>query len=146
MKWKRQATRLSIRKWIIGLGPIVLVATLLFLGSFFIYWGGWNYVFGSRIGLFFGVPMGLFGGCIVFVGIMVVMNMTKLRERMRVIALGVSSLYVGSFFIYFGLRAYLFPRFPVDIYNAPLGMNFGTIMMIIGILLFLSDFIFKKRK
>jgi len=95
---------------------------------------------------FFGVPMGLFGGCIVFLGIMVVMNMTKLRERKWVIALGVSLLYVGSFFIYFGLRAYLFPRFPVDIYNAPLGINFGAIMIIIGILLFLRDIIFKKRK
>lgn len=88
--------------------------------------------------------MGLFGGCIVFVGIIVVMNLIKVRTRKWVIALGVSSLYVGSFFLYFGLRAYFFPRFPADIYNASLGINFGTVMIIIGIFLFLTDFIFKK--
>jgi len=122
------------------------VATLLLIGSFFIYWGGWNYVFGDRIGLFLGPLIGLFGGCIVFAGIIVVLNMIKVKTRKWVIALGVSSLYVGSFFLYFGLRAYFFPRFPVDKYNAPLGTNFGTIMIIIGILLFLTDLIFKKRK
>lgn len=128
------------------MGSIALVATLLFIGSFFIFWGGWNYVFGDRIGLFFGPLMGLFGGCIVFVGIMVAMNMIKARTRKWAIALGLSSLYVGSFFLYFGLKAYFFPRFRVDTYNAPLGINFGTILIIIGILLFLTESIFKKRK
>jgi len=137
---------LSKREWIIGLGATALVAALLLIGSFFIYWGGWNYVFGDRIGLFLGPLIGLFGGCIVFIGIIVVMNMIKVRTRKWVIALGASSLYVGSFFLYFRLRAYFFPRFKVDIYNAPLGINFGTTAIIIGTLLFLTDFIFKKKR
>ena len=90
--------RLRKLEWIIGLGAIALVTTLLFIGSFFAYWGAWNYVLGSKYGLFFGPLMGLFGGCIIFVGIIVVMQRIKVRERKWVIALGVSSLYTGSFF------------------------------------------------
>ena len=138
--------RLRKLEWIIGLGAIALVTTLLFIGSFFIYWGAWNYVLGSKYGLFFGPLMGLFGGCIIFVGIIVVMQRIKVRERKWVIALGVSSLYTGSFFLYFGLRTYFFPRFPADVYNAYLGIRFGSVMTIIGILLFLMDFVFRKMK
>lgn len=139
--------KLSRQEWIVKLGSILLVIALFFTGSFFIYWGGWNFVFGSRIGLFFGSFMALFGGCAVSVAVIVVMNIIKIRRSKWVIALGTSSLYVGFFFIYFGLRAYLYPRFPGEIYNGvTFGINPGTIIIIIGILLFLTDFIFKKRK
>ena len=137
--------RLRKLEWIIELGAIALVTTLLFVGSFFAYWGAWNYVLGSKYGLFFGPPMGLFGGGFIFAGIIVAMQRIKLGERM-VMALGVSSLYTSSFFIFFGLTAYFFPRFPGEIYNGLDGIKLGSVMAIIGILLFLMDFVFRKMK
>jgi len=135
---------ITLNKVITTLSIILLSVILFCVGSFFTYVGAWNYVLGSRIGLFLGPFIALGGGCIIFLGINAIMRMQGVRNW--IIALGATSLYGSSFFLYFGLRVYFFPRFPGDIYNAQLGLNLGSTTAIMGILLILIGIVFQKRK
>ena len=62
-------------KWIIALGAMVFDAILLFIGSFFLYWGAWNYLFGSvPAGLLFGPLMMIFGGSMIILGVKAILK------------------------------------------------------------------------
>jgi len=65
-----------VRKSIIALGTIALDTILLYIGSFFLYWGTWNYLYGHGTR-----PAGLeylmmvFGGSMIIAGIIVVLKL-----------------------------------------------------------------------
>jgi len=69
------------RKWIVS-GAIALVSPVFFIGCFFLYWGAWNYLFGSRIGLFFGPAMMVFGGSVIIIGIIGVLKLVPFLEEL----------------------------------------------------------------
>lgn len=133
-------------KIIVASGTVVLVGILFCVGSYFAYWGAWNFVLGSKYGLFFGPPMALWwGGGATSVGIIIALHMRKVRRKW-IIALGATSLYVALFFLYFGLYAYFFPRFPGEIYSGLLGIWFGSFLTVMGIVLLLTEFVLRKVK
>jgi len=72
-----------MRKWIIALGTIALDTILLYIGSFFLYWGTWNYIFGSRIGIMFGPLMMVLGVSILVVGIFVIFKLIAFLWRTK---------------------------------------------------------------
>ena len=63
--------------WIFVLGEIVSGTTLLFVGWFFLYWGVWSYLFGSRIGLMLSPLMSGFGVSLIIVGIIIALYVGK---------------------------------------------------------------------
>jgi hypothetical protein len=134
-----------LSKIIVTLGTVVLVGILFCVGSYLVYVGAWNYVLGSKYGLFFGPPIALWGGGATFVGIIIALHMRKVRRKW-IIALGAASLYVALFFLYFGLYAYFFPRFPGEIHSGILGIRFGSFLTVIGVVLLLTEFVLRKMK
>ena len=70
------------RKLIIASGAVALVTPLFFIGCFFLYWGAWNYLFGSRIGLFFGLVMAVFGVFMIIIGIIGVLKLIPFLEEL----------------------------------------------------------------
>lgn len=66
------------RKLITALGMIVLDIILFCIGSFYILWGVWNYLFGTAIGATFGLIMMVIGGFVIIVGIIVVLKLVAL--------------------------------------------------------------------
>lgn len=71
------------RERIIALGTIALVITLLSIGSLFLYWGVWNYFFGSHIGMMPSGMLILLGGILVIAGIIVVLKPVAFLLRRR---------------------------------------------------------------
>ena len=63
--------------WIFVLGEIVSGAALLFVGWFFLYWGVWSYLFGSRIGLMLSPLMLGFGVFLLIGGIIIALYIGK---------------------------------------------------------------------
>ena len=57
--------------------------------------------------------------------------------RKWIIALGTILLPIGSFFLYFGLRAYLFPRTRWLLYGGVAWAGLGSLLAIIGVSLIL---------
>ena len=64
----------KVRKWIFA-ARVALGATLLSIGLFFLIGGVWNYFFGTRIGVMLSPLMLLFGGSMIFLGIIVVLKL-----------------------------------------------------------------------
>jgi len=61
------------------------------------------------------------------------------------VAVGIVVFSIGSFFLYFGLRAYLFPQVRGHIHGGAGVAGFGALVVIIGII-FIIGGIFKKGK
>ncbi len=126
---------------------LALSTALFFIGSVFFYWGAWNYVLGSKYGLFFGNQIAWFGGFLVYLGIVVAKRM--FRERMRIgtaMIVGLILIYLSLFFFYFGLHAILFPRFLGQVYSGVAGIRVGSTYAILGVILILLVFISRKTK
>lgn len=72
------------REWIVVLGTTALVIILFSIGSFFLYWGLWNYLFGYGTR-----PVGLenvlifWGGGMVIIGIVIVLKLVAFLSRQR---------------------------------------------------------------
>jgi hypothetical protein len=65
-----------MQKLITTLAAIALDATLFCIGIFFVYWGTWNYLFGSPIpGMGLGVLMIVLGATLMLLGLLVVIKL-----------------------------------------------------------------------
>ena len=70
------------RKLIIASGAVALATPVFYVGCFFLYWGVWNYLFGSRIGVMLSPLMMVFGGFVVIVGIIGVLKLIPFLEEL----------------------------------------------------------------
>lgn len=138
-----------MKETVIKLGSAVVGGLLFFVGSFGMYWTAYGLVFGSKYALMFAPMMTLFWGGMIFVGILGLKRGYDIGKVTPLNALGATSLYAGGLFLYFGLKAYLFPRFPADVFNSSYGLGAGSFCVIVGIILISLDFIMhaflKKR-
>jgi len=98
-----------LKETIIELGSAVVGGLLFFFGSILMYGTAYGLVFGSKYALFLAPEMTLFSGGMIFVGILGIKRGYDIGQITRLNALGATSLYAGCFFLYFGLKAYLFP-------------------------------------
>jgi len=56
---------------VIGFAGVLLDVVVFYIGFFFLYWGVWNYLFGSPVpGLFFGILMIVSGAALVGLGVL----------------------------------------------------------------------------
>ena len=70
------------RKLIIVSGAVALVTPVFYVGCFFLYWGVWNYLFGSRIGMMLSpLTMG-FGVFVIIIGIIIVLKLFPFLEEL----------------------------------------------------------------
>jgi len=66
--------------------------------------------------------------------------------RKWIIALSAIVLAIGAFFLYFGLRGYLFPQVRGQLYGGAAWAGFGSIVALIGALLLLLGVTSKTKK
>jgi len=59
--------------------------------------------------------------------------------RKWIIALSITLFAIGGFFLYFGLRAYLFPQVRGQLHGGAAWAGFGLIVALVGVLLLLLD-------
>ena len=122
-------------------GSAIAGGILFFFGSLLMYWTAWGLVFGSKYSFMFAPMMTLFSGGMIFVGIFGIKRGFKIGKITQIVALGATSLYASCFFLYFGLKASLFPRFPADVINGSYGIWTGSFFAVVGIILVLLDFV-----
>ncbi len=135
-----------LKETFIALGFAVGGGLLFFFGSLLMYGTAYGLVFGSKYALFFGPYMALFSGGMIFVGILGLKRGYDIGKITHLNASGVTSLYASCFFLYFGLKAYLFPRYLADVVNSWYGLIPGSFCVIVGIILVFWDFACMQRK
>jgi len=135
-----------LKETLIELGSAIAGGILFFFGSLLMYGTAYGLVFGSRIACMFAPYMTLFSGGMIFVGILGLKRGYDIGKVTWLNALGATSLYAGCLFLYFGLKAYLFPRFPADVFNSSYGLEAGSFCVVLGTILVLLDVVSKKKK
>jgi len=66
--------------------------------------------------------------------------------RKWIIALSITLFAIGGFFLYFGLRAYLFPQVRGQLHGGAAWAVFGLIVALVGVLLLLLGVASKNKE
>jgi len=91
-----------LKETIIELGAAVTGGLSFFFGSLLMYGTAYGLVFGSKYATMLTPIMTLFSGGMIFAGILGIKRGYNIGKVTRLNALGVTSLYAGCFFLYFG--------------------------------------------
>ncbi len=92
--------KLSKLNWIVALIVIASGMIMLFAGSVFFYWGAWNYLRGYGVR---GPPMWFFmlwGGFIIFIGILISSYLGKMLRSKYLAAISLLHLVIAPSLIY----------------------------------------------
>lgn len=101
-------------KWIIALGVMVFDAILLYISSFFLYWGAWNYRYGTRpAGLeYFMLAFGLFMLIVIIIAILKTIAFLRRSTQTTSLTTKNRKLTVIAFCAARGVTIELFYTFP----------------------------------